>query len=69
VGVESDYCETYKEGCKLPAGSAVSSPNVKLPEWMIERIVIKTLTKLHKNLRVIVKINLTKPVRPEKSDI
>jgi hypothetical protein len=36
------------EGCKLAAGRAVSSPNVKLLEWMIEHIAIKTLPKLQK---------------------
>jgi hypothetical protein len=53
------------EGRKLAAGSAVSGPNVKRLEWMIEHIVIKTLTKLQKNLPVVVKISLIKPVRPE----
>jgi hypothetical protein len=56
-------------GCKLAAGSAVSGPNVKPLEWMIEHIMVKTLTKLQKKLPVIVKIYLKKPVRPKKSDI
>jgi hypothetical protein len=38
----------YQEGCKLAAVSAVSGPNVKLLEWMIEHIIIQTLTKLQK---------------------
>jgi hypothetical protein len=54
---------------KLAAQSAVSSPNVKLLESMIEHIVIKTLTKLQKNLPVIIKIYVKKPVRPEKAGI
>jgi hypothetical protein len=39
---------TYSEGCKLTAGSAVSDPNIKPLEWMIEHAGIKTLTKLQK---------------------
>jgi hypothetical protein len=60
---------TIPEGCKLGAGSSVSDPNVKLLEWMLEHIVIKTLTKLQKNLLGIIKIRLKKPARREKSDI
>jgi hypothetical protein len=56
-------------GVEARGGSAVSGPNAKLIERMIEHIVIKALTKLQKDLPVIVKIYLKKPVRPEKSDI
>jgi hypothetical protein len=38
----------HQAGCDYAAGSAISGPNLKLLEWVIEQIGIKTLTKLQK---------------------
>jgi hypothetical protein len=53
---------------RLAARAAVSGSNIKRLKWMREYIVIKTLTKLQKNLPVIIKIYFKKQRRPEKYD-
>jgi hypothetical protein len=42
--LETEAADEYKPSAK----PAVSGPNIKLLEWTIKRIVIKTLTKLQK---------------------